>query len=118
MANEKIAGQKKVKIFYEHDPAYRIVAANGMFGGITPRGELRCDFFVEYVEPPKSITLLLSNKDKPKEESEEPNRIVRRVQFGVLVSPSHVRSFAKWFQAKADQIDEMKEISDEHSQAE
>ena len=43
---------EKIDVEYEYDPDYRLVAANGLFGGVTPRGELRIDFFAEYVPAP------------------------------------------------------------------
>ena len=44
----------EISIDWEYDKNYRMVPANGMWGGITPRGDLRIDFFVESMPIPDS----------------------------------------------------------------
>jgi hypothetical protein len=103
-------GAKKVKAKYIYDPAYRMVAANGIYGGLTPRGDLRIDFFVEYQEP-REVAYRVDEAGQASEEptAREPD-FLRRIQVGVLVSRDHVRSFAAWFGQKADEIDKLAEI--------
>jgi len=97
----------KIDVEYEYDPDYRLVAANGMYGGVTPRGELRIDFFAEYVPIPDSGETSYRNKGgrmvEETKKSQNP-KLVRRIQVGVLVSPHHVDGFAKWLREKAQMI--------------
>lgn len=118
MAQNETVGQKQIKVFYEHDPGYRMIAANGIFGGITPRGELRIDFFSEYSEVPKSVTLRITKEGTVTEEQDTNPRIVRMIQMGVLVPADHIESFADWFQAKAEEIKQRRKHADEHTQPE
>jgi len=98
---------EKIDVEYEYDPDYRLVAANGVFGGVTPRGELRIDFFAEYPPAPGSGEVTYRNKGgKLVEETKKSKdaKLVRRIQVGVLVSPHHIDGFAKWFREKAQMI--------------
>lgn len=99
---------KEIPIEYEYDQDYRVIAAHGMYGGITPRGDLRVDFFVEYAPPPKTGELVY--KPQPdgsvKEVSHKAGKpeLIRRMQIGVLIPPQQVESFAKWFRDKAQKL--------------
>ena len=46
---------REMKFVFEYDKDYRIVAANGVWGGVTPRGEINIDFFVERQRIPEWI---------------------------------------------------------------
>ena len=96
----------KIEIEYQYDPDYRVVAANGIFGGVTPKGELRMDFFVEYnaVPGPGEIAYKAEGDKWAETTIPQSPKLVRRIQVGVLVSPHHIDSFAKWFRDKAQTI--------------
>ena len=101
---------EEVPIDYEYDSDYRIVAANGMYGGITPRGDLRVDFFVEHQPAPEPGEFAYETRpDGTAKEvrKSKKKKLVRRVQIGVLLPAQHIEGFAQWFQKKADQIREM-----------
>lgn len=103
---------KEVPIEYEYDPDYRMIAANGMYGGVTTRGDLRVDFFVEYQPTPEPGDIVYQTQpDGSAEEvrKSEKKRLVRRMQIGVLLPAQQVESFARWFQNKAEQIRELAE---------
>jgi hypothetical protein len=118
MAQYKGDSLKEIKASYEYDPDYRLVAANGVFGGITPRGELRVDFFAEYTAAPRSVELRITQDGQVTEEKEATPRLIRRIQMGVLLSPDHVESFANWFRAKADEIKGIRKQIHDHLQSE
>jgi hypothetical protein len=101
-----MAAPKKVRVKYIYDPAYKMVAVNGMYGGATPRGDLRVDLFAEYTEP-QSFTVQVEGESAVEEKPTGSPIIVRRIQVGFLVSPDHVRTFAEWFSSKADEIDKL-----------
>ncbi len=46
---------QEFEFFFEYDKDYRIVAANGVWGGITLRGDIHLDFFVERQDVPEWI---------------------------------------------------------------
>ena len=101
---------EEIPIEYKYDPDYRIIAANGMYGGVTSRGDLRVDFFVEHQPAPEPGEFVYQTQpDGSVEEIHKPKKRkqVRRVQIGVLLPAQHIEGFAQWFQNKADQIREL-----------
>jgi hypothetical protein len=79
---------KEVKFYFEYDKDYRVVASNGVWGGITPRGDLQLDFFVEKVGIPDSVEYVVTQDGKLEGEirRDPPRQFVRRMQVGVLFS--------------------------------
>ena len=98
----------EISIKWEYDKGYRLVPANGMWGGITPRGDLRIEFFVEAVPVPGSgETALLKDESgfyKERRKTPEQVTVVRKVQVGVMVPPQQVQSFMEWFKDKAQKV--------------
>ena len=98
----------EIRIDWEYDKDYRMVPANGMWGGITPRGDLRIEFFVEAVTVPNSgdTTLVNDGSGRYKEKRKTPEKpaVVRRIQVGVMVPPQQILSFMEWFRNKAKGI--------------
>ena len=107
MSNSK-PEEQKIDIVFESAPDYKIVSANGIWGGLTPKGDLKVDFFVESqaFPPPGTHTYHTTAEGRAQErsETEKARQVVRRIQVGVIISPHHVESFAKWFAEKAQQI--------------
>ena len=116
---EKPADQpKEIAIEYEYDSDYHIIAANGMFGGLTPRGDLRIDFFVEHAAPPEPGALQYRQTSDGKLEEvpgpkSSPPKLIRRVQVGILVPPQQIESFSRWFKDKAEKIQLVRDASSE-----
>ena len=98
----------EIRIEWEYDKNYRLVPANGMWGGITPRGDLRIEFFVECspVPGPGETLLIKEEGGFYQEDRERPERpaLVRKIQVGVMVAPEHVSSFMEWFRAQAHRV--------------
>lgn len=114
-SNEKKT--ETIPIDYEYDPDYRIIAANGMYGGVTPRGDLRVDFFVESQPAPgpgESVYQTQPDGSSKEISKSKKRKCVRHVQIGVLLPAQHIEGFAQWFQQKADQI---RELADKVKQA-
>ena len=94
--SEKQDNSKEIEFAYEYDPGYRVVAANGAWGGATPRGDFRLDFFVESLALPERITHEVLADKLGKEVARTPDKrlISRRLQVGVLLSLKEVKSIA------------------------
>ena len=93
------AGQQ-VEFLFEYDPQYRLVAANGVWGDPTPRGDLRLDFFVEAPTLPRRVMHALSPEGRvgPELRREPEHTFTRRIQIGILVSMDHAESIARTIQ--------------------
>ena len=114
---DKPTEPQEISIEYEYDSNYHVVAANGMFGGLTPRGDLRIDFFVEYTGvPEKGALKYRRNPDGSTQEvpgsNPSPPKMIRRVQVGILVPPQQIESFSNWFRDKAQQVQLTRDAGD------
>ena len=91
--SEKQDNGNEIEFAYEYDPSYRVVAANGVWGGVTPRGDFRLDFFVESSAVPERITIELLPDKSGKEVARTPDKrlFTRRLQTGVLLSLKEAR---------------------------
>ena len=90
---------QQVEFQFEYDPGYRLVPANGVWGGPTPRGDLRLDFFVEAPALPRRIMHALSPEGRvgPELRREPERTFTRRIQLGVLVSMTMRRALPSSF---------------------
>ena len=98
---------EEIPIEYEYDPDYRVIAVNGIYGGLTPRGGLKIDFFIEYtrVPDPGEVVYKLAPDGSHEELRKSGERkLVRRLQIGMLVPTQQIESFAVWLQTKAQEV--------------
>ena len=111
MADETKKIPSELQFFFEFDKEYRVVAANGVWIGNTPRGDLHLDFFVERLAIPESVTNKITDDGRLGDEiSRQPERkIVRRMQVGVLISVEQAQSLVNFLTTR---ISEMKKIQD------
>jgi hypothetical protein len=106
----------KVLIQFERSPNYRLVAADGAWGGPTPRGHIIVNFFVDVPVAPLSVTHALSEDGQlgpeversPTQNDARP-RVSREFEMGVLLSPEDAESIANWL---LDQVDMVRGGSD------
>ncbi|MFP4551553.1 MAG: hypothetical protein ACLFNT_12170 [Spirochaetales bacterium] len=85
---------------------YRTVAANGVHGGITGRGDFRFEFFVEFTDLPESVTHSVTPDGLGPQidrEPEHPN-VVRESQVGVVMQIEQARNFARWILERTKSI--------------
>lgn len=98
-----------VRIEFERSHLYRIVPADGAWGGPTPRGHILVNFFVDVPVSPLSVTHTLSADGQLGPEVERmpaaadgAPRVSREFEVGVLLSPEDAESVARWL---LDQVD-------------
>src|SRR5438128_214222 len=98
MSDEKESKEKQIKFVYEYDPDYRLIPCNGVWGGVTPRGDFRIDFMVEsQAIPDYVINSYDAEAEKLGEEIErEPRHLVRHLQVGILMTLENAETLAGW----------------------
>ena len=104
---EGAGSQKKITFRYEKHPDYRVIFANGAVGGATPRGDIKFDLFIEYLEVPEStIHSITPDGIGPEIERNPPSLpFTRQSQVGVIMSPGQARSLAYWLMGQVDTIE-------------
>ena len=98
--------RKRLMFRYSRDPAYRVVYANGAFGGVTPRGEIKFDLFVESPAAPDAVRVAITPDGLGPEESEvEPGSFVREAQVGVVMTGEQAKHLGHWLLGKVSELE-------------
>lgn len=94
MANQR----REISFSFTRAPEFRVVAANGVHGGVTGRGDFRFELFVESPQLPESVTHSITPDGLGPEIDREPEQadIVRESQVAVVMQIEQARSFAHW----------------------
>jgi len=107
----------RVLIEFERSPNYRLVPADGAWGGPTPRGHILVNFFVDVPVSPLSVTHGLTDDgqlgpelDRTPAMQDTRPRVSREFEMGVLLSPEDAEGIARWL---LDQVDMIRHDPDE-----
>lgn len=108
---EPVGEDRQVKFVFEYDPRYSLVAANGAWVGITPRSDIRIDFFVESLGNPDHVVNLITPQGQlgPELGRAPERRLVRRMQMGVLLSLEQAESLADFLKSQIADFRQRKE---------
>jgi hypothetical protein len=99
---EPAGEDRQISFTFEYDAGYRLVPVNGVWGGITPRGDLRLDFFVESMIIPSEVVNLVTTEGKLGQELRRTpeKKYVRKMQVGLLLSIDHAETIAEFIKTK------------------
>ena len=110
---EDASNVNKARYVYHKPEGYEPIYVSGVYGGITPRGELLAHFFIEYSDIPKQESFEISNNELVQEskeivykhEKEESEVVYRRdIRTGLIIPAHQIQSFITWMQDKLDLI--------------
>lgn len=97
------------EIVFRHIRAdsFRTVAANGVHGGVTGRGDFRFDFFVEYTGLPETVTHSVTPDGLGPQIDRSPERpdVIRESQVGVVMHVEQARNLARWILERTKTIE-------------
>jgi len=113
MADEPKKLPSELEFFFETAPDHRVIASNGAWGGMTPRGDIYIDFFIEKQAVPDSIKNSVSEEGNLGKiiEMKPPKRFVRELQVGVLLTKLEAQNLVKFLNERIQQLEEIeKEI--------
>jgi hypothetical protein len=101
----------KVRIVHKRGPEYRVIAANGAWGGLTANGFIHIDLYLERPAPPppSAQELLHETGTLGEERPEDPVSvpvIEREAQVGVILSPQGAIVLARWL---AEQVRDLRD---------
>lgn len=78
---------KQVKLISKKSPDYRLEFINGAMSNITPRGEIICDFHLEFKDMPNEQLATIGEGGKATLLNlQESNLFTRDVKFGVVMN--------------------------------
>ena len=104
----------KVKFRYIFPDDYNPVYVNGTYGGITSRGEIAMNFYLERQALPYEVVHKLSDKGEIKEqisrepeESEDTVTAVRFISTGVVLSYDTAVVIRDWLSGKISDVEKI-----------
>ncbi len=103
----------KVKFRFVRDGEYRCVPVNGVWGGVTPRGDITADFFHEALTCPESVTYAVTETDglgaEVERQLDDPSsQVTRSLMFGIVLTSEQAESIGLWLVDKARESKAMK----------
>lgn len=102
-SHETSAEGLTVKFIYSKPEDYKLHYINGAYGGLTPRGDLICNFFFEYKELPEEEEHIIEGdqlKLKPEGINTVPREVLREMKTGVIMTPDQAEKLASWLTEK------------------
>ena len=96
----------RLNIAFKEGPEYKIFPATGAYGGPTPQGEILCNFYVEYREPPESISVEINKSGKVEEvdRKQAQQKYIRELEVAILMRPDIAKSIGEWLIKTAEKI--------------
>lgn len=103
----------KVRVDCEKSNAFRVIHADGVYGGTTPRLQLFIAFYNERFPIPKAMTYEVSEAGAPEREiiaeRESKEGIFREVEVGVVFDINVAKAFAVWLTEKVAELEKKRE---------
>ena len=99
-----------IKVYYEKSKDYRLIPVTGAYGGISPRGDVIIDFYVERLDSPKEVTMEIDEDGKATEKSRVGQRYIRERQFGIVLRPDVALSIGRFILDKAKLVKKEEKI--------
>lgn len=102
--------KQEVRFIYEYPEGYSQQYVNGALGGVSPRGEIIANFFIEKPRLPLAVTNEITPTGTIGAETvEEPvdirNTFVRAVTSGVILSYDNAKNLHAWLGEKIKELE-------------
>lgn len=102
-------GQHEVSFKYLKSNLFRVVHADGAWGGLNLRGDIHVSFYNERVAIPDSSKLVVAANEeviKP-EEFESSSKFIREVEVDVVFDLATAKSLRAWLNHKIDALENL-----------
>lgn len=104
--------QDRVLFHYLKSPMFRTIHADGMYGGVTPQGNIHIAFYSERNPIPQTIEHAVADGGQLGDEIMESRVVrsgfVREVDIDVIVDLETAVSFRAWIDEKIKMLEKMK----------
>lgn len=110
-----VATPKKITISFRKDENYRLIPVNGVWGGVTLRGDIKADLFHESRSRPEVITHEVTPKGTIGNEVKRTatSTFERTAFVGMVLTAEQAESIGRWFLDRAQVVRERLEIREE-----
>jgi hypothetical protein len=109
------AEKDKVRFHYIKSNYFRVVHMDGIFGGLSPTGDIFMSIFSQ--RPPIPVVTVQPVKENGElgdeliSERTVKDGLVREIEVGIAVRPEIAESLIKWLQEKVEQYNSLKSKS-------
>ncbi len=110
MPTKKPAGAESTtfEIDFTHGRDYRVVHADGAWGGLTPSGGINVAFYAEWKKEPTSIIYEASDNKLRETKRNGPEHVTREIQVEVLMTQAGAQALYKWLRIRLSQAESLK----------
>lgn len=109
---EEVQAEKRFKSDYIKSNFFRVVHADGMYGGVTPSGNIHIDFWNDRQPIPQTVTneVVVRGDGPPTIEEVQAERIgrqnvIREVEIGVVMDVGTAKSLIQWLGGKVAELE-------------
>lgn len=107
----------KIKFHYIKSNSFRVVHVDGVFGGLSPTGEISASLFSQRPPIPQLTVQTLKSEnelgDEIVAERVSKDGIVREMEVSLVLSPQVAEAFAKWLMERVEQHKKLKADTEE-----
>ena len=101
---------KKITIHFRRDEDYRLIPVNGVWGGVTPRGDIKAEFLHESQALPEAITHEVTAEGTlTKAKHTLASSYQRTVLVGMVLTAEQAESIGRWLQQRAREASEWRD---------
>ena len=110
-----MAENNTVRFRFERDQNYRIIPVNGVWGGLTARGDVKADFFHESHPVPEEVINALTPEGRIGDELTQVQdlELHRTLLVGMMLTVEQADSIGRWLQAQAAESRRLRGDEDE-----
>jgi hypothetical protein len=105
--NEQVSN--KLRIEYKKSNSFRVIHADGVYGGTSPRLQLFVAFYSERFPIPQVLTYETSESGAPVQEivteRESKEGVFREVEVGVMLDINAAKGFAAWLNEQVAELE-------------
>ncbi|MBI1901160.1 MAG: hypothetical protein HYS13_08630 [Planctomycetia bacterium] len=98
---------RQLRTDYIKSNFFRVIYADGVYGGLTPKGDIHIDFFNERQPIPQQTTYEVTGEgrlgDEIKQERKSREAMVREVEVGVVINTDLAKALVDWLQKKIEE---------------
>jgi hypothetical protein len=118
-AGEDPSNGQELRFTYVKSNFFRVIHADGAWGGISPRGDIHVSFYNERGALPDSSILTLGADGKPlkPEEAQSSGTIIREIECDVVLDLAAATGLRKWLEDNINELNRViKEARDQQKQ--
>ena len=115
--SEKLKGEKtdlpkEVNIHYLKTPSYRSYHVDGAYGGLTPKGDIYCEFYIDRNVTPQTIVHEIEKDGRLGVVKEKIGKdgFIRQIECGIDLDINTARALKNWLEEKIKEYEEKIEL--------